>query len=187
MDSTNRPRLIERMRVDNTDTFRISRIIALTTIVVIVLLLWAAIPYGDSNGTSDTFASSLIKNASRFSRDLPHDFQHDQISTNRLISWILDIVTPFLPLYPGVLAGLSLVRPNWPAAWPRWIWIIQGIAVIALMPLVLLWAYFEVFNFAGPVLNPSLWLLLGLNVVSGVCAIAIGLAPAFRRALLPGG
>jgi hypothetical protein len=59
----------------------------------------------------------------------------------------------------------------------------------ALMPLVLLWAYFEVFNFAGPILNPSLWLLLGLNVVCGVCAIGIGIAPdsALRRALLSGG
>jgi hypothetical protein len=176
------------MDVNNSDTFRASRIIPLTTTAVIVLLLWAGIPYGDSNGTSYTFASSLIKNASRFSRDLPYDLQHDQISLNRLISWIYDIVTPFVPLYPALLVGLLLVRPRWPTAWPRWVWIFQGIAVIALMPLVLLWAYFEVFNFAGPILNPSLWLRLGLNVVSGVCAIGIGIAPhsAFRRALLPG-
>jgi hypothetical protein len=176
------------MGVTNPDTFRASRILALTTIVVIVVLLWAAIPYGDSNGTSYTFASSLIKNASRFSHDLPYDFQHDQISLNRLISWIYDIVTPVVPLYPALLVSLLLVRPSWPTAWPRWVWIIQGSAVIALMPLALLWAYFEVFNFAGPILNPSLWLLLGLNVLSGLCAIGIGIAPhsAFRRALLPG-
>jgi hypothetical protein len=175
------------MDVNNSDTFRASRILALTTTVVIALLLWAAIPYGDSNGASYTFASSLIKNASRFSHDLPYDFRHDQISLNRVISWIYDIVTPFVPLYPALLVSVLLVRPSWPTAWPRWVWIIQGIVVIALMPLVLLWAYFEVFNFAGPVLNPSLWLLLGLNIVSGVCAIGIGLVPAFRRALLPGG
>ena len=177
------------MDVNNFDTFRASRIIALTTTVVIVLLLWAVIPYGDSNGTGYTFASSLIENASRLSRDLPYDLQHDRISLNRLISWIYDIVTPFVPLYPALLVCLLLVRPSWPTAWPRWAWIIQGVAVIALMPLVSLWAYFEVFNFAGPILNPSLWLLLGLNVVSGVCAIGIGVAPhsAFKRALLPGG
>jgi hypothetical protein len=177
------------MGVTNSDTFRAPRILALTTTVVTALLLWAAIPYGDSNGTSYTFASSLIKNASRFSHDLPYDFQHDQISLNRLISWIYDIVTPFVPLYPALLVSVLLVRPSWPTVWPRWVWIIQGIAIIALMPLVLLWAYFEVFNFAGPILNPSLWLLLGLNVVCGVCAIGIGLAPhsTFRRALLPGG
>jgi hypothetical protein len=93
----------------------------------------------------------------------------------------------WVPLYPALQAARLLVAPSRLAARRRWVWFVEGPALL-LLSLVGWWQAdwaLGGWNWgatAPPVLYPPFWLLPGGAALAGLLALAIGIAPRSRFA-----
>jgi hypothetical protein len=153
----------------------------LAAVTIGIPVLWAFVPYAYRVGEMQymTFGSITLK-ATRHIAE--HRDWHPQYALGLPIFLGL-----LVPLYPALQAARLLIAPSQLAARRRWVWFVEGPALL-LLSLAGWWQAdwaLEDWNWgatAPPVLYPPFWLLPGGVVLAGLLALAIGIAPLSRVA-----
>jgi hypothetical protein len=145
-------------------------------------VLWAFVPYAYRVGEMQymTFGSITLKATRHVAENRDWPRPQDALGLPIFLGlWV--------PLYPALQAARLLVSPSRLAARRRWVWFVEGPALLLLSPAGWWqadWAL-EDWNWGAtalPVLYPPFWLLPGGAALAGLLALAIGIAPRSRFA-----
>jgi hypothetical protein len=153
----------------------------LAAVAIGIPVLWAFVPYAYRVGEMQymTFGSITLK-ATR------HVAEHRDWRPQDALGLPI-FLGLWVPLYPALQAARLLVAPSRLAGRRRWVWFVEGPALLLLSPAGWWqadWAL-EDWNWGAtalPVLYPPFWLLPGGAALAGLLALAIGIAPRSRFA-----